>query len=304
MNSRALELAKKIERLQREFSMLPKLEERHDLREIEEYQHYILELEEALILFRYFVENPTLGTAIHKSVDREVMDRVVQHQVAEEMSEEIFSDMARDQKTSTPPVLVDDPEEPALESSSEETVIESESVEEPEEVIIEVSTTEVEAHIEIEEEPEPEIELEAEEVSEEPVQEAVSETAEEAPEELTAESREEIIDEILAAEPEISTQPSINESQPEETTLADRLARSPIKDLRQAFGLNERFYYANELFNGDGEEFVRALNEFNHLESYSDAQRLIDAKYRALYKWDDEDEVTQGFLEIIERRYL
>ncbi len=298
MKPRALELARKIERLQRELSMLPKLEERHDLREIEEYQHYVLELEEALILFRYFVENPNLGKSIHKSVDRDMMDRVVQHQAAEDLSEELFTDMARDVKESRPPILVDDPEEPALEETTD--LPSEEAVADPDPVLDEAAPEVEEVSTDMESEPEAEAQEEA--TLEDEDEDEDEEISEELP--SGAESREEMVDKILAAEPELEAQPSVNESTPEETSLADRLARSPIKDLRQAFGLNERFFYANELFNGDGEEFVRALNEFNHLESFNDAQRLIDAKYRALYKWDDSEETTQEFLEIIERRYL
>lgn len=86
--------------------------------------------------------------------------------------------------------------------------------------------------------------------------------------------------------------------------IVDQLANQPISDLRKAFGLNERFYYTNELFGGDGQEFVRALNEFNHLASFEDAQRLIDAKYVLVNNWDLEGEVVVEFLSIVKRRYI
>ena len=53
MNEETLKIAKKIEKLKREFSMLPPLTERYSNLEVEEYQHYLLELEELIIVFKY-----------------------------------------------------------------------------------------------------------------------------------------------------------------------------------------------------------------------------------------------------------
>lgn len=90
----------------------------------------------------------------------------------------------------------------------------------------------------------------------------------------------------------------------EPISIADKLRQQPIGDLRRAFGLNERFFYTNELFNGDGEEFSRAINELNHLSGFDDALKLIDAKYREMFQWKEEDETVQTFLALIQRRYL
>ena len=89
----------------------------------------------------------------------------------------------------------------------------------------------------------------------------------------------------------------------EQIEVAEMLANNAISDLRNAFGLNERFYYTNELFGGDGQEFVRAINEFNHLSSFDDAMRLIQAKYIPQFGWTADNEVAEEFVTIIKRRY-
>ena len=81
------------------------------------------------------------------------------------------------------------------------------------------------------------------------------------------------------------------------------LANNAIDDLRTAFGLNERFYFTNELFGGDGQEFVRAINEFNHLSSLEDAKRLLIAKFIPQFGWKEDNEIAEEFITIIKRRY-
>ncbi len=85
--------------------------------------------------------------------------------------------------------------------------------------------------------------------------------------------------------------------------VAEMLANNAISDLRNAFGLNERFFYTNELFGGDGQEFVRAINEFNHLSSFEDAMKLIQAKYIPQFAWTADNEIAEEFVTIIKRRY-
>ena len=85
--------------------------------------------------------------------------------------------------------------------------------------------------------------------------------------------------------------------------VAEMLANNAIVDLRTAFGLNERFYFTNELFGGDGQEFVRAINEFNHLSSLDDAKRLLIAKFIPQFGWKEDNEIAEEFITIIKRRY-
>ena len=88
----------------------------------------------------------------------------------------------------------------------------------------------------------------------------------------------------------------------EKPTLADRVGQSHLSDLKKAFGINERFLYANELFNGDMSAFTQAIEEFNHLESSNDAQRHQD-NLSSKYKWDEESETVIAFKSVVSRRF-
>ena len=86
-------------------------------------------------------------------------------------------------------------------------------------------------------------------------------------------------------------------------SLASKLQNQPIQNLKTAIGLNERFLFANELFQGDCAEYQRAIEEFNHLASMDDAVRLIEHKYQPNYKWDFDNHTVQNFIHYLQRRY-
>ncbi len=86
-------------------------------------------------------------------------------------------------------------------------------------------------------------------------------------------------------------------------TLSDRVGNSKLQDLKKAFGINERFLYANELFNGDMSAFTRALEELNHLESLMDAELLMDENLSQKYKWDGENDTVIAFRSTVARRF-
>ena len=90
----------------------------------------------------------------------------------------------------------------------------------------------------------------------------------------------------------------------EDNSLANRMQRTPISDLKASIGLNERFLFANELFDGNMESFNRALNELNHIDSLEGANLFINAQLKERFNWNDESEITLRFLNLVERRFL
>lgn len=88
-----------------------------------------------------------------------------------------------------------------------------------------------------------------------------------------------------------------------EPGFTDQLGNNPLKDLKEAIGLNERFLFSNELFNGNMEAFNRALNELNHLQGRADAERLINEQLAEKHKWNPEDEAVERFILLVKRRF-
>ena len=134
-------------------------------------------------------------------------------------------------------------------------------------------------------------------------QESVEVITEPEPQPEVEESEEQPVIEAVAKSTEEEAPVTITPQNTAGIEVAEMLANNAIDDLRTAFGLNERFYFTNELFGGDGQEFVRAINEFNHLSSLEDAKRLLIAKFIPQFGWKEDNEIAEEFITIIKRRY-
>lgn len=90
----------------------------------------------------------------------------------------------------------------------------------------------------------------------------------------------------------------------DDDSLASKLKKTKIDDLKSAVALNQRFLFSNELFGGNMEAFNRALNELNHLENMDEALRYIDLQLSKNYNWKKDSETVVDFLSLIERRFI
>ncbi|MDG1261746.1 MAG: hypothetical protein P8H59_00740 [Flavobacteriales bacterium] len=141
-----------------------------------------------------------------------------------------------------------------------------------------------------------------EETNEEP--EVDPETEDEKEPEAIEEQEEEPQEE----EPPVSAEP-ITESkhalqQDQDDSLAQKLRKTPIDDLRKAIGLNQKFLLINELFGGDADTYNASVDQLNGSSNFSEASNWIDAELRGQFEWDNESTTVQEFLDLVERRFL
>lgn len=88
----------------------------------------------------------------------------------------------------------------------------------------------------------------------------------------------------------------------DEKSLADKLQQSPIKDLRSAIGINEKFLFINELFNGDMGRYNKILDELNSMQSKTGlATYLMELKIEK--QWNEEMEAYVKFKELVDRKF-
>ena len=163
------------------------------------------------------------------------------------------------------------------EESSKETKLPEPVIEEKEELIVEESKEEIPEEATIAEEP-------VDEANEEQQHEAIMRTIEE----FSQDQRNSISKQTIDSD---------------SVSLADKVGTQPLNDIKKAIGINERFLYANVLFNGDMGAFSRAVEELNHLESILDATRLMDEELSSKYHWDEEDETVIAFKTLVSRRF-
>jgi hypothetical protein len=85
-------------------------------------------------------------------------------------------------------------------------------------------------------------------------------------------------------------------------TVADKLHRNPIKDLKTAIGINEKFLFVNQLFEGNLQNYSAAIEKINTLTDLSTAKQVA-ADLAGQMNWDDNNEHVKNFMELVERRF-
>ncbi len=89
-----------------------------------------------------------------------------------------------------------------------------------------------------------------------------------------------------------------------EPTLADKLSQQPISDLAKAIGLNQRFLFMNDLFEGENEAYKQAITALNSFNSFIEADEYINNVLKPQYKWDANKPTTSEFINLVKRRFL
>ena len=87
------------------------------------------------------------------------------------------------------------------------------------------------------------------------------------------------------------------------TELQEKLALEPIKDLKAAIGINDKFQFTATLFNGDEKAFEMAVKTINGFKIYAEAQFWIKSNLREQNKWDETAEAVKAFDLLVKRRF-
>lgn len=87
-----------------------------------------------------------------------------------------------------------------------------------------------------------------------------------------------------------------------EKSVAEKIKYNPITDLKSAIGINEKFRFINELFNGDMQGYNNTIDELNKAESQEKAEEMF-CQQKALHNWDDANHTAQLLLEFIQRKF-
>ncbi len=86
--------------------------------------------------------------------------------------------------------------------------------------------------------------------------------------------------------------------------LGDSLQEVPIKDLKKAIGINDKFLFINELFRGDDIMYERSIKTINSFAIYAEAEYWIKRELKLKLGWNDRNHVVQQFDQLIKRRFL
>ncbi|MEZ4798473.1 MAG: hypothetical protein R2809_01600 [Flavobacteriales bacterium] len=125
-------------------------------------------------------------------------------------------------------------------------------------------------------------------------------------EEVTKETEEEPVTNTSSINDELkSPQESLHEKLSkivaQSASLAEKMESTPIQDLKRAITLNQRFQFSKELFKGNNEDYEVAIDRLN-TTTREEALKQLDV-LKSKYQWNNEAQVTQDFLELVERRH-
>ena len=91
--------------------------------------------------------------------------------------------------------------------------------------------------------------------------------------------------------------------EPEDNSLAARLKRTPVEDIREALGINDKMMIINELFGGSFERYNKSIEALNDFPTLSGAKVYMNELQIEL-QWDTESEAYQMLNDLVERRFL
>ena len=85
--------------------------------------------------------------------------------------------------------------------------------------------------------------------------------------------------------------------------LAETMQGGPVKDLRKAISLNERYQLVKELFEGDESRFDKAIKTINGFSILAEAQFWIDKELRSKPGWPSNSPSALLLDQLVIRRF-
>ncbi len=85
--------------------------------------------------------------------------------------------------------------------------------------------------------------------------------------------------------------------------LSQSLNTAPIKDLKKAIGVNDRFLFINELFRGDEAMYERSIKTIQNFSIFPEAEYWIKRELKVKIGWIDTDPVVKQFDQLVKRRF-
>jgi outer membrane biosynthesis protein TonB len=85
--------------------------------------------------------------------------------------------------------------------------------------------------------------------------------------------------------------------------LGDKLGEMPVKDLRHAIGINDKFQFIQELFRGDIDTYERSVKTINEFHSLQEAEYWIEREIKIRQGWEDDNRVVKQFYTLVRKRF-
>jgi len=85
--------------------------------------------------------------------------------------------------------------------------------------------------------------------------------------------------------------------------LKSALNDTPIRDLKKAIGVNDRFVFISQLFRGDEAMYERSIKTINSFRIFPEAEYWMERELMVKLGWDENRETTKQFYQLVKRRF-
>ena len=91
----------------------------------------------------------------------------------------------------------------------------------------------------------------------------------------------------------------------DDKSIGARMQYKPVASIKEAIGINDKFLFVNELFNGDLNVYNEAVEKLNSCPSIHEAFEMLNG-LTVTFHWDGERsaETIDKFANIVQRRYM
>jgi len=91
-------------------------------------------------------------------------------------------------------------------------------------------------------------------------------------------------------------------SEGKDKRIADKLQENKTNDLRTTIGINDKFLFINELFEGNMGIYDEAIQKLNAGSTMAQADLLL-LDLKIVYNWDSESPTVKKFVELVRRKF-
>lgn len=88
-----------------------------------------------------------------------------------------------------------------------------------------------------------------------------------------------------------------------DNSLSSQFGSTKLESLKNAFGFNEKLQVIGELFDGDSNSFNTSIDSLDSASS-ADSARQILSELAVKHSWDLENQLTESFVNKVERRHV
>ncbi|HEV2353779.1 MAG TPA: hypothetical protein VGR89_06020 [Puia sp.] len=97
---------------------------------------------------------------------------------------------------------------------------------------------------------------------------------------------------------------SLNDKlRPDIVDLRSALNDTPVRDLKKAIGVNDRYVFVNQLFRGDEAMYERSIKTINGFRILPEAEYWMERELKVKLGWDENRDVTRHFYQLVKRRF-